>query len=136
YKGGIPARYGGRASSVLEIDQKIGDYQNTKFYGGIGLLSSRVTVEGPIINDKLSYIISGRGSYAHLFLKFTDIKSTAYFYDINAKFSYKFNEYNNIHLTSYFGRDIFKFNDAFDNDFGNTMVSINYNHRFNDKLKG
>lgn len=136
YKGGIPARYGGRASSVLEIDQKVGNYENFSAYGGIGLLSSRLTVEGPIIKDKFSYLLSGRGSYAHLFLKLTDIKSTAYFYDLNAKLSYKFNDYNNLNLTSYFGRDIFKFNTAFNNNFGNTIVSANYNHRFNENIKG
>lgn len=136
YKGGIPARYGGRASSVLEIDQKVGNYEDFNAYGGIGLLSSRLTVEGPIIKDKFSYLLSGRGSYAHLFLKFTDIKSTAYFYDLNAKLSYKFDDYNNLNVTSYFGRDIFNFNTAFKNNFGNTIVSANYNHRFNDKIKG
>lgn len=136
YKGGIPARYGGRASSVLEIDQKVGSYENFSAYGGIGLLSSRLTVEGPIIKDKFSYLLSGRGSYAHLFLKLTDIKSTAYFYDLNAKLSYKFDDYNNLNLTSYFGRDIFKFNTAFNNNFGNTIVSANYNHRFNENIKG
>lgn len=136
YKGGIPARYGGRASSVLEIDQKVGSYENFSAYGGIGLLSSRLTVEGPIIKDKFSYLLSGRGSYAHLFLKLTDIKSTAYFYDLNAKLSYKFDDYNNLNVTSYFGRDIFKFNTNFNNNFGNTIVSANYNHRYNDKIKG
>src|SRR5690606_15029569 len=129
YKGGIPERYGGRASSVLEINQKIGDDQNHKINGGIGLLSSRLTAEGPIIRDRFSYLISGRASYAHLFLKLTDINSTAYFYDVNAKLSYKINDYDNIHLTSYFGRDIFKFNDTFNNNFGNTIVSANYNHQ-------
>ncbi len=136
YKGGIPARYGGRASSVLEINQKVGDYENLKVNGGIGLLSSRLTVEGPIVKDKLSYLVSGRGSYAHLFLKLTDINSTAYFYDVNAKLSYNIKPFNELHITSYFGRDIFKFNDTFDNNFGNTIVSANYNHRFNDNLKG
>jgi len=136
YKGGIPARYGGRASSVLEINQKVGDFQSFKANGGIGLLSSRLTLEGPIIKDKLSYLLSGRGSYAHLFLKLTDIKSTAYFYDVNAKVSYNIKPFNNLHITSYFGRDIFKFNNTFNNNFGNTLISTNYNHRFNEKLKG
>ena len=112
YKGGIPARYGGRASSVLEINQKVGNYQDFKAYGGIGLLSSRLTAEGPIIKDKLSYLLSGRASYAHLFLKLTDLNSTAYFYDINAKISYNIKPFNDLHITSYFGRDIFKFNET------------------------
>lgn len=136
YKGGIPARYGGRASSVLEIDQKVGDYENFNAYGGIGLLSSRLTLEGPIIKDKFSYLVSGRGSYAHLFLKLTDIKSTAYFYDLNAKLSYKFDDYNNLNVTTYYGRDIFKFNKTFNNNFGNTIISTNYNHRLSEKTNG
>lgn len=136
YKGGIPARYGGRASSVLEINQKVGNYQQTKINGGIGLLSSRLTAEGPIIKDKFSYLLSGRASYAHLFLKLTDLNSTAYFYDLNAKLSYKIDDDNTVNLTSYFGRDIFKFNDSFNNNFGNTIISANYNHKFNDNLKG
>lgn len=136
FKGGIPARYGGRASSVLEIDQKVGSFEKFSGYGGIGLLSSRLTLEGPIIKDKFSYLVSGRGSYAHLFLKLTDIKSTAYFYDLNAKLSYKFNDFNNLNLTTYFGRDIFKFNTAFSNNFGNTILSANYNHRLSEKIKG
>ena len=69
-------------------------------------------------------------------MKLTDINSTAYFYDVNAKLSYKINDYDNIHLTSYFGRDIFKFNDTFNNNFGNTIVSANYNHQWNDQIKG
>lgn len=136
YKGGIPARYGGRASSVLEINQKVGNYQDFKAYGGIGLLSSRLTAEGPIIKDKLSYLLSGRGSYAHLFVKLTDLNSTAYFYDINAKISYNIKPFNDLHITSYFGRDIFKFNETFNNNFGNTIISANYNHRFNENLRG
>ena len=136
YKGGIPARYGGRASSVLEINQKTGNYHNHNVNGGIGLLSSRLTAEGPVIRDRCSYLRSGRASYAHLFLKLTDINSTAYFYDINAKLSYKINDYNDIHFTSYFGRDIFIFIDTFNNNFGNTIISANYNHRWNDQIKG
>lgn len=134
YKGGIPARYGGRASSVLEINQKSGDFKNFKTTGGIGILSSRLLAEGPIIKDKLSYLIAGRASYAHLFLKFTDIKSTAYFYDFNTKWSYLLNDKNQLYFTGYFGRDIFKFNDNFDNNFGNTVANLTWNSSYNSDI--
>lgn len=135
YKGGIPARYGGRASSVLEINQKSGDYKDFRATGGIGLLSSRLMVEGPVIKDKLSYLFAGRASYAHLFLKLTDIKSSAYFYDLNTKWSYLINDKNQLFFTGYFGRDIFKFNDAFDNAFGNTVANLTWNSSYSSKIK-
>ncbi len=134
YKGGIPARYGGRASSVLEINQKSGDFKNFKTTGGLGILSSRLLVEGPIIKDKLSYLFAGRASYAHLFLKFTDIKSTAYFYDLNTKWSYLLNNKNQLYFTGYFGRDIFRFNDNFDNNFGNTVANLTWNSNYNSDI--
>lgn len=134
YKGGIPARYGGRGSSVLEINQKEGDYKNHKATGGIGLLSSRLMVEGPVIKDKLSYLFAGRASYAHLFLKLTDIKSSAYFYDLNTKWSYLMNDKNQLYFTGYFGRDIFKFNDSFDNKFGNTVANLTWNSKYSSKI--
>lgn len=134
YKGGIPARYGGRASSVLEINQKEGDYKDFKATGGIGILSSRLMVEGPVIKDKLSYLVAGRASYAHLFLKLTDIESAAYFYDLNTKWSYLLNDKNRFYFTGYFGRDIFKFNDNFDNKFGNTVANITWNSVLSSKV--
>ena len=110
YKGGIPAQYGGRVSSVLDIYQKDGN--NTKFSGngGIGLISSRLLLEGPIVKEKSSFLIAGRGSYAHLFLKLTDNQNSAYFYDLNTKLNYKFNENNSLYLSGYFGRDFFNLN--------------------------
>ncbi len=134
YKGGIPARYGGRASSVLEINQKEGDYKDFKATGGIGLLSSRLMVEGPVIKDKLSYLFAGRASYAHLFLKLTDIESSAYFYDLNTKWSYLLNDKNQLYFTGYFGRDIFKFNDSFDNKFGNTVANLTWNSKYSSNI--
>ena len=134
YKGGIPARYGGRGSSVLDIQQRTGDYDSTKVSGGIGLLSSRILAEGPIAKGKTSFLLAGRASYAHLFLKFTDNESSAYFYDINAKVSHKINKNNTLQFTGYFGRDIFKFNDAFDNAYGNTLVNLQWNSNFNESL--
>ncbi|WCM42008.1 TonB-dependent receptor [Flavobacterium sp. CBA20B-1] len=134
YKGGIPARYGGRASSVLEINQKSGDFEDFKTTGGIGILSSRLLVEGPVIKDKLSYLFAGRASYAHLFLKLTDIESAAYFYDLNTKWSYLLNDKNQFYFTGYFGRDIFKFNDNFDNKFGNTVANLTWNSVLSNKI--
>ena len=98
YKGGIPARYGGRASSVLDIYQKDGSSTSFHANGGIGLISSRLLLEGPIVKDKGSFLIGGRGSYAHLFLKLSETlkDNTAYFYDLNAKLSYKLNP-NKVH---------------------------------------
>src|SRR5690606_39732066 len=92
--------------------------------------------DGDINKDKLADLVSGRASYAHLFLKLTDLNSTAYFYDINAKISYNIKPFNDLHITSYFRRDIFKFNETFNNNFGNTIISANYNHRFNENLRG
>ena len=106
YKGGIPSRYGGRLSSVLEIFQKEGNSKNYKVNGGIGAVASRLLVEGPIIKDQAAFLIGGRASYAHLFLPLFDVDNTAYFYDLNTKLNFKLNEYNNIYLSGYFGRDV------------------------------
>ena len=134
YKGGIPAQYGGRVSSVLDIYQKDGN--NTKFSGngGIGLISSRLLLEGPIVKEKSSFLIAGRGSYAHLFLKLTDNQNSAYFYDLNTKLNYKFNENNSLYLSGYFGRDFFNLNKIFANTYGNTTLNLRWNHLFSDKL--
>lgn len=134
YKGGIPARYGGRASSVLEIHQKNGNSNNFQATGGIGLISSRLLVEGPIVKEKASFLVAGRSSYAHLFLKLTDNKSAAYFYDLNTKLSYKINDNNNLYLSGYFGRDVFKFDQMLNNRFGNTMINLRWNHIFNEQI--
>lgn len=134
YKGGIPARFGGRASSVLDIYQKEGNSKNFHMNGGIGLISSRLLAEGPIVKDKGSFVVAGRGSYAHLFLKLTDNKNTAYFYDLNTKLNYKLNENNNLYLSGYFGRDVFDINQSFTNTYGNSTLNLRWNHLFSDKL--
>ena len=85
YKGGIPSRYGGRASSVLDIYQKDGNSKQFQMNGGIGLISSRILAEGPLVKDKGSFLIGGRSSYAHLFLKLANNPNSAYFYDLNTK---------------------------------------------------
>lgn len=134
YKGGIPARYGGRLSSVLDIYQKEGNSKQFHMNGGIGLISSRLMAEGPIVKDKGSFLIAGRGSYAHLFLKLTDNNNSAYFYDLNTKISYKLNDNNSIYFSGYFGRDVFTLNETFVNTYGNSVLNLRWNHLFSEKL--
>ena len=136
YKGGIPARYGGRASSVLDIYQKDGSSKGFKVNGGIGLISSRVLIEGPIVKDKGSFLIGGRSSYAHLFLKLSEEQkdNAAYFYDLNTKLSYKLNPNNSLYLSGYFGRDVFSLNESFTNIYGNSTLNLRWNHLFSEKL--
>jgi hypothetical protein len=134
YKGGIPARYGGRLSSVLDIYQKEGNKNDFHMNGGIGLISSRILAEGPIVKGKGSFVVAGRASYAHLFLKLVDNPNLAYFYDLNTKLSYSLNEKNNIYISGYFGRDVFQLNDSFVNTYGNTVINFRWNHLFSEKL--
>ncbi|MEO9661585.1 MAG: TonB-dependent receptor [Maribacter dokdonensis] len=134
YKGGIPARYGGRVSSVLDIFQKEGNSKEFKMNGGIGAVASRLLLEGPIKKDKAAFLIGGRASYAHLFLPLFDVDNTAYFYDLNTKLNYRLNEKNNIFLSGYFGRDVFGINDSFVNTYGNAVGNFRWNHLFSDKL--
>ena len=134
YKGGIPARFGGRASSVLDIYQKDGNSNSFHMNGGIGLISSRLLAEGPIVKDKGSFLIGGRASYAHLFLKLSNNKNSAYFYDLNTKLNYKFNKNNSLYLSGYFGRDVFSINQSFVNTYGNSILNLRWNHLYSDKL--
>ena len=134
YKGGIPARYGGRVSSVLDIYQKDGNSKEFHVNGGIGIVSSRLLVEGPIKKDKISFLLGGRSSYAHLFLPLFDVNNKAYFYDLNTKVSYKIDDKNNIFLSGYFGRDVFTIADSFENIYGNSILNIRWNHLFSNKL--
>lgn len=138
YKGGIPARYGGRLASILDIQMKEGNNKRLALTGGIGSISSRLTVEGPLKKDESSFILSGRRTYADLFLKLSgneDINSnTLYFYDFNAKANYKLNDKNRIFLSGYFGRDRFGVADLFGMDWGNATATVRWNHLFSDKL--
>ena len=134
YKGGIPARYGGRVSSVLDIYQKEGNSNNFHINGGIGIVSSKLLIEGPLKKNKGSYLFGGRSSYAHLFLPLFNIDNVAYFYDLNTKLSYRLNDHNNIYLSGYFGRDVFRISDSFDNTYGNAVLNFRWNHLFSDKL--
>ena len=114
YKGGIPANYGGRASSVLDITMNNGNSKTFSSSGGIGLISTRLTLEVPIIKDKMSFIISGRRTYGDLVAKLLfpadlirdDMKF--YFYDFNAKLNYTINDKNRLFLSGYFGKDVFE----------------------------
>ncbi|SHI89100.1 TonB-dependent receptor [Pseudozobellia thermophila] len=134
YKGGIPARFGGRVSSVLDVRQKDGNNKNFAMTGGIGLISSRLSVEGPILKDKGSFLIAGRTSYAHLLLKAAGEDNTASFYDLNLKTNYSINDKNKVYLSGYFGRDVLKFGNIFDSSYGNTSGNLRWNHIFNDRL--
>ncbi|MDC0584528.1 TonB-dependent receptor [Bacteroidales bacterium] len=136
YKGDIPANYGGRASSVLDISMKDGNNQQFAASGGIGLISSRLTLEGPIIKDKMSFIVSGRRSYLDLMAKsvgVVDNETDLYFYDLNAKVNYSINNNNRIFLSGYFGQDDFGFGD-FGMGWGNNTATVRWNHTFSNKL--
>ena len=136
YKGGIPARFGGRASSVLDIYQKDGNSKEFHVNGGIGLISSRILAEGPLVKDKGSFLIGGRSSYAHLFLKLSEEQkdNSAYFYDLNTKLSYKLDTNNSLYLSGYFGRDVFSLSKSFTNIYGNATLNLRWNHLFSEKL--
>lgn len=134
YKGGIPARYGGRLSSVLDIYQKEGNKKEFHMTGGIGAISSRLLAEGPIVKDKASFLVGGRASYAHLFLKLADNDNSAYFYDLNTKLSYNLGANDNLYLSGYFGRDLLDISDSFNNVYGNAVLNLRWNHLFSDKL--
>lgn len=136
FKGGIPSSYGGRASSVLNIYQNEGNRNNFESQGGIGLISSRILLEGPLKKEKSSFLIGGRSSYAHLFLPLVESidNNKAYFYDLNTKLSYTLNESNNFYLSGYFGRDVFDIDNLFDLAYGNSVANFRWNHLFSNKL--
>ncbi|MDL2265121.1 TonB-dependent receptor [Parabacteroides sp. OttesenSCG-928-G21] len=137
YKGDIPATFGGRLSSLLDIRSKEGNNQRFTGTGGIGLISSRLTLEGPLGSDKISYLISGRRTYADLFLKLASDKdlrqSTLYFYDLNGKINWRINDNNRIYLSAYLGQDEFGVRFA-GMGFGNKTLSARWNHIFSPKL--
>ncbi|MEI6276959.1 MAG: TonB-dependent receptor [Prolixibacteraceae bacterium] len=138
YKGNEPAEYGGRLSSVLDIKMNDGNNQKTVVSGGIGLISSRLSVEGPIVKDKGSFMLTARRTYADLFLKLSSdtSKNTTklYFYDINAKASYRLNSNNRIYLSGYFGKDLIALKNSFGINWGNVSGTLRWNHLFSDRL--
>lgn len=138
YKGGMPAEFGGRLSSVLDIKMNDGNNQNYTVQGGLGLISSRIKVEGPIVKDKGSFMISARRTYVDYFLNFSSdstVKgSSIYFYDLNAKANYHFDDKNAIYLSGYFGKDVLGLKNTFGTAWGNSTGTIRFNHLFNDRL--
>ncbi len=136
YKGGIPARYGGRVSSVLDIRQKEGNNEEVKVSGGLGAVASRLSIDGPIIKDKLSFVAGGRGSYAHFFLPLVDFSSSAYFYDVNSKISFRANDKTSFSLSGYLGRDDLEIENSFTNKYGNSVVNFNWDQSWSDNLNG
>ncbi len=137
-KGSMPAEYGGRISSVLDIKMKEGSNKDFRFTGGIGLISSRLSVEGPIVKGKGSFLISGRRTYADIFIPLSGNESLSnsklYFYDLNLKANYRISNSDRIFLSGYFGRDVLGFDDKFSFDWGNITGTLRWNHLFNEKL--
>lgn len=146
-KGGMPANYGGRLSSVLSVQLNDGNSQELHGKGGVGIISSRLYLEGPLKKDKSSFMIAGRRTYADVlaqpFLNETQKGNRYYFYDLNAKANYTLNDNNRFYLSGYFGRDVFSFKDntsqsinppEFNSDWGNSTVTLRWNHLFNEKL--
>ena len=135
-KGTAPAKYGGRLSSVVDMQMNEGNMKDFSGIAGLGLIFSRLTLQGPIIKDKASYLISGRRTYLDLFTKLAPGVGNAkfYFYDLNAKVNYKIDEDDRIYVSGYFGRDGIGFSDVFDMDWGNATFTMRWNHLFGNKL--
>ncbi len=137
-KGSIPAEYGGRASSVLDIRMKEGNLKDYHTTGNVGLISSNLSFEGPIKEDVSSFMVSARRTYADLFLNFAPDKdlreAQLYFYDLNLKTNFKLNEKNRLFISGYLGRDKFRMEDQFGFDWGSKTATIRLNHTFNEKL--
>ena len=135
-KGNSPAQFGGRLSSVLDVKMKEGNNRAYHASGGIGLISSRLTVEGPIQKEKSSFIVSGRRTYADIFARrssdFKDIK--LYFYDLNAKANFAINDKNKIYFSGYFGKDVLSASNLFGSDWGNTTATLRWNSLWSSKL--
>ncbi|SEK64582.1 TonB-dependent receptor [Parapedobacter koreensis] len=138
FKGGMPAQYGGRLASVLDIAMLDGNKKRLGAEGGVGLIASRLKIDGPIVKDKGSFMVSGRRTYADLFLKLANDESInssrLYFYDLNAKANYRINEKNALFLSGYFGRDVMGYSTLFGFDWGNTTTTLRWNHVLNSRL--
>ena len=136
YKSGFPVQYGGRLSSVMELRMKEGNKERFGLTGGIGTLSSRLLLEGPIKKGKHSFMVSARRSYPDLFLKFQDDDggNNIHFYDINAKANFQFGPNDRLYLSGYFGEDLFRFFDKYENKWGNTTATLRWNHIFTPKF--
>jgi len=138
YKGGMPAEYGGRLSSVLDVKMNDGNNKDFGGQGGIGLISSRIKIEGPLEKDKGSFMVSARRTYVDLFLKLTTDTSirgnSLYFYDVNAKANWHFDDKNAIYISGYLGKDVLALKDVLGTNWGNKTGTLRFNHIFNSKL--
>lgn len=138
YKGGMPAEYGGRLSSVLDIKMNDGNDKDFAVQGGIGLISSRIKVEGPLVKDKGSFMVSARRTYIDLFLKLTTDTSirgnSLYFYDVNAKANYHFDDKNAIYISGYLGKDVLALKNVLGTNWGNKTGTLRFNHLFSNSL--
>ncbi len=145
-KGGFPARYGGRLSSVIDMNMKEGNKEEWHGEGGIGLISSRLTVEGPLKKNKSSILLSGRRTYLDLITRplskmVSDASVGYYFYDFNAKINYDFGRTNKLYLSGYFGKDLFSIKQKESDvenraglNWGNSTATLRWNHLYNNKL--
>lgn len=137
-KGGIPSQYGGRLSSLLDVRMKEGNKEKLAVSGGIGTVSSRLSVEAPIVKNKSSFILAGRRTYGDMFLKLSNDQklkgNQLYFYDLSTTVNYTVNGNNSLELAGYFGQDVFRFRDDLAMNWGNTTGSLRWNHLFNAKL--
>lgn len=136
YKGGIPAIYGGRASSVLDINSKDLSAIVPEVSGGLGLITSRLAAKAPFNENKGAILVSARSSYAHLFLKLSGNENTAYFYDLNAKTDYRFGENDRLSLSLYLGNDVLGISNNFINNYGNAFINAVWKHHFSKNADG
>ncbi|MDX2279994.1 MAG: TonB-dependent receptor [Saprospiraceae bacterium] len=138
YKGGMPPQFGGRLSSVLDIKMNDGNNQRLGVSGGIGLISSKLNIETPIQKGKSSLLVTGRRTYADLFLRASSDttlnNNTLYFYDLNAKMNYQLGAKDRLFVSGYFGRDKLGLGDEFGLNWGNATATLRWNHLFSDKL--
>lgn len=138
YKGNLPAQFGGRLASVLDVEMRDGSFQNYKAQGGLGLVASKVNLEGPIVKDKSSLLVGFRSSYSDWVLsliRLPEVKqSSATFYDLNIRYTDKINDKNTLSIAAYSTRDQFSFNNQFGYEYGTQMGQLVYKKIFSDKL--
>lgn len=138
YKGGIPAQYGGRISSILDIRMKEGNQKKFGAQGGVGTIFSRLTLEAPIVKNKSSFVLAGRRSYIDVLARpFTDVLdggAQLYFYDLTMKAHYDFSQKDQFYASGYFGRDVFKFDAQQGFSWGNSTATLRWNHLFDERL--
>lgn len=138
YKGGIPSKYGGRLSSIVDIKMRDGNAKKFSGIGGIGTISSRLTLEGPIVKDKSSFMVAGRRSYADIFLPLAPDESIQdsklFFYDLNLKANYELSDKDRLYVSAYFGRDVLGLSELFSLNWGNATATVRWNHLVNEKI--